>query len=63
MRGSLEMRTAGNETHIQIGLADMIIAAAPALRLIATTDTSCIPQCLIYLIEGMQVHLSRQVDT
>ena len=33
---SLEMRVSGNESHIQIGLSDLIIAAVPALKIIAT---------------------------
>ena len=49
------MRVSGNESHIQIGLSDLIIAAVPALKIIATMSVSFVPQCLIYLIEGMKV--------
>ena len=55
LTNSLEMRVSGRESHIQIGLSDLIIAAVPALKVIATMSVSFVPQCLIYLIEGMKV--------
>ena len=48
------MRVGGEEAKIKIGLADLIIAAAPALKVLADYDLSFVPQCLIYLIEGLQ---------
>ena len=50
---SLEMRVGGDEAHIKIGLAELYIAAAPVLKLLAIHDLTYIPQCLIYLIEGL----------
>ena len=43
----------GDEAHIKIGLADLYIAAAPVLSLLALHDLTYTPQCLIYLIEGL----------
>lgn len=48
------MRVGGEEAKMKIGLADLIIAAAPALRVLADYDLSFVPQCLIYLIEGLE---------
>ena len=48
------MRVGGEEANIKIGLADLIIAAAPALKVLANYDLSFVPQCLIYLIEGLK---------
>lgn len=48
------MRVGGEEANIKIGLADLIIAAAPALKVLADYDLSFVPQCLIYLIEGLR---------
>ena len=54
---SLEMRVGGSESHIQLGLADLFIAAVPALQLLAQHDIIYVPQCLIYLIEGIELSI------
>lgn len=47
------MRVGGDEAHMKIGLADLYVAAAPVLKLLAKHDLAYIPQCMIYLIEGL----------
>lgn len=54
---SLEMRVPGSEAHIEIGLADLYIAAAPALQLLSLHNVIYVPQCMIYLIEGMELSI------
>ena len=54
---SLEMRVPGDEAHIEIGLADLFIAAAPALQLLSLHNVIYVPQCMIYLIEGMELSI------
>ena len=58
---SLEMRVGGSESHIQLGLADLFIAAVPALQLLAQHDIIYVPQCLIYLIEGIELSIVNDI--
>lgn len=54
---SLEMRVSGNEAHLKIGLVDLFRTAAPVLRMLAEKSIIYTPQCIIYLIEGIEVRL------
>lgn len=57
------MRVGGSEAHIKIGLADLFITAAPILQLLAEKDIQFTPQCMLYLIEGMDVAMSCLLHT
>lgn len=48
------MRIRGSESNIKSGLAELYVAAAPVLQQLALHDITFTPQCLIYLIEGLQ---------
>lgn len=51
------MRIRGSESNIKSGLADLYIAAAPALEQLAIHNITYTPQCLIYLIEGLEASI------
>lgn len=51
----LEMRVFGDEAHINIGLTDLFVTAAPILKLLAQHDLQLTPQCIMYLVEGIEV--------
>lgn len=53
----LEMRVSGNEAHLKIGLVDLFRTAAPVLRMLSEKSIIYTPQCIIYLIEGIEVRL------
>ena len=51
------MRIIGEEAHLKIGLSDLFIAAVPVLRILAEKNVIFTPQCMIYLIEGIEVEI------
>ena len=51
------MRIRGSESNIKSGLAELYVAAAPVLQQLALHDITFTPQCLIYLIEGLQTSI------
>ena len=55
------MRVPGDEAHIEIGLADLFIAAAPALQLLSLHNVIYVPQCMIYLIEGLELSIVNDI--
>ena len=55
------MRVPGDEAHIEIGLADLFIAAAPALQILSLHNVIYVPQCMIYLIEGLELSIVNDI--